>query len=264
MRKLLRKKFIANYIKDFIYVLLGVLCVFFTEYIVAPLPFIIGGFLILGSLLTIINYMVNKSYKDKENYEFIQAIVNLAVGLVFLFSYEFALTIFAFVWGVAGIYKGADCLHKVLHYISIKQKFLLELIEAIIEFTLGILLFIEFAHGLGNHIILLGFYLLITGVFSIFGISKEDAIEEKILSAEKMKKVLLTKNNSIKFNLDNDNESDIEENNSKTVESSDIVNENCSNESVVEKENNSKNNKNKNHKIKSKANESKEKTKNNK
>lgn len=163
-------KNVPETVTNIVYILVGLVCIFFSEYIMPAIPYIFGTLQCLVGLLAIIKYFVKKKYTDNESALLVWAGINIAVCLVFILHHELGLDIFALFWGIHAIINAVECFHKILYSISAKQKWLMFLIEGLIELVLGVMLLIEFSEGLATHIVILGVYLALIGLFGLFGV----------------------------------------------------------------------------------------------
>lgn len=163
-------KNIPETITSIVYLLVGLFCIFFSELVMPAIPYIFGTLQCLVGALAIIKYFVKKKYTDNDSALLVWAGINIAVGLVFILHHELGLDIFALFWGIHAIINAVECFHKILYSISSKQKWLTFLIEGLIELVLGVMLLIEFSEGLATHIVILGVYLALIGLFGMFGI----------------------------------------------------------------------------------------------
>ncbi len=177
-------KQLTNLASGIIYILVGLVLIFFSKYITPSVTYVFGALLIFNAILGFIQYFIDKGYK-KEYAGLEGTIINLALGVLFIVYHELGMTLFALFWGLHAMVNAFDGFHKTTYAIQNKQTWIFELVGAIIEFVLGIMLFIEFGEGISTHLILLGFYLAIVGIFAIFGID----IKKKESKTQKPKNV---------------------------------------------------------------------------
>ncbi len=175
-------KELPDYVSAIVYIIIGLALVIFCEQITPAIPYVFGGLLVLNGVLRVIKYFTQKLYKVADNSNLIIASIMLALGVVFICSPARGLELFALFWGIHAIISGVECLHRIFYYASRKQKWLIYLGEGIIEFVLGIMLLVEFGEGITTHLIILGVYLILIGIFSIFGVSLEKQGERPIES----------------------------------------------------------------------------------
>ena len=180
-------KELPDYVSAIVYIIIGLALVIFCEQITPAMPYVFGGLLVLNGVLRVIKYFTQKLYKVADNSNLIIASIMLALGVVFICSPARGLELFALFWGIHAIISGVECLHRIFYYASRKQKWLIYLGEGIIEFILGIMLLVEFGEGITTHLIILGVYLILIGIFSIFGVSLEKQGERPIESKDESK-----------------------------------------------------------------------------
>ena len=184
---MLREKLqqLPDIVSAIIYVIIGFCLIIFCEQITPAIPYVFGALLCLNGLLRVIKYFTQKLYKLADNSNLIIASILLALGVVFICSPARGLELFALFWGIHAIISGVECLHRIFYYASRKQKWLVYLGEGIIEFVLGVMLLIEFGEGITTHLIILGVYLVLFGIFGIFGIKLEKHGEKPIENEQK-------------------------------------------------------------------------------
>ena len=66
-------------------------------------------------------------------------------------------------WGVPGIIKGSEALNIALHQVYMKTHFGKEMLRAVIEILLGVLLLVDAKEALKYHVFILGIELLMVG-----------------------------------------------------------------------------------------------------
>lgn len=175
-------KELPDVVEGIIYILIGLALIIFCHQIAPAIPYIFGALLVLNGILRAIKYFAYKTYRTPDSTDLILAGILLAIGIVFICFPERGLEIFALFWGIHAIVSGVQCLHRLLYYASHKQKWLVYLGEGIIEFVLGVMLLIEFSEGITTHLIILGVYFILVGVFGLFGIKIEKHSEKPIVT----------------------------------------------------------------------------------
>ncbi len=179
-----------------IYLIIGAVFIIFSAPITPAIPYVLGSLFILNGLFYVIKYFLYKMYKQADCSELVVAGILLALGIVFVCFPERGLELFSVFWGIHAIISGVQCLHRLLYYATRKQKWFVFLIEGIVEFTLGVMLLIEFSEGITTHLIILGVYLLIVGIFGLFGVKIEKQGEKPIVD-EKGKAIGKVKSRSL-------------------------------------------------------------------
>lgn len=120
-----------------------------------------------------------KDYASLEKKKLERVIVIRAVAISILIQRENALVVVVIFWGLSGLNKSANYLNEALYYFSKKKGGFLPLIKAIIEFTLSILLIFDPLGKATEHILILGFELIIEGIFEMISIhnGKEEIMD---------------------------------------------------------------------------------------
>ena len=167
--KYIRKQ-LTNLASGIIYIIVGLILIFFSDFITPSVTYIFGGLLIFNAVIGIIQYFLNKAYKYEDNTSIQGVVLNLALGVLFMVYHELGMTLFALFWGLHAVVNAFEGFHKTAYALQNKQRWVYELVGAIVELVLGIMLFIEFGEGISTHLMLLGFYFAFVGVFAIFGI----------------------------------------------------------------------------------------------
>ena len=176
-----RLKNIPDVVLGILYLAIGAVLVIFSTPITPAIPYILGALFILNGFLYVVKYFLYKMYKQADCTELVVSGILLALGIVFVCFPERGLELFSVFWGIHAIISGIQCLHRLLYYATRKQKWFVFLIEGIVEFTLGVMLLIEFSEGVATHLIILGVYLLIVGIFGLFGVKVEKQGEKPIV-----------------------------------------------------------------------------------
>ena len=125
-----------------------------------------------------------KDYASFEEKKLEWSIVIIAVAISILIQRENALVVVVIFWGLSGLNKSANYLNEALYYFSKRKGGFLPLIKAIIEFTLSILLIFDPLGKATEHILILGFELIIEGVFEMISIhnGKEEIMDLILIS----------------------------------------------------------------------------------
>ena len=175
-------KELPDIVAGIIYLILGLALIIFSKPITPIIPYIFGALLILSGILRAIKYFTYKMYRTTNSTNLILAGILLSIGIIFICYPERGLELFALFWGIHAIVSGIQCFHRLFYYASYKQRWLVYLGEGLIEFVLGIMLFIEFSEGIATHLIILGVYFILVGFFGLFGIKIEKHGEKPIVA----------------------------------------------------------------------------------
>ncbi|WP_196000077.1 DUF308 domain-containing protein [Clostridium sp. 1001271B_151109_B4] len=164
------KKQIWDYISTILIIINGFICISYHEEIIGWLPNICAMVLLIKGIVKMIEGIKEKDYASLEEKKLERSLVIIAVAIAILIQRENALVVVVIFWGISGLNKSANYLNEALYYFSKKEGGFLPLIKAIIEFTLSILLIFDPLGKATEHILILGFELIIEGVFELISI----------------------------------------------------------------------------------------------
>ena len=173
------KKQIWDYISTILIIINGIICIIYHEEMIGWLPRICAIVLLIKGTIKMIEGIKEKDYASLEEKKLERSIVIIAVAIAILIQRENALVVVVIFWGLSGLNKSANYLNEALYYFSKRKGGFLPLIKAIIEFTLSILLIFDPLGKATEHILILGFELIIEGVFEMISIhnGKEEIMD---------------------------------------------------------------------------------------
>ena len=173
------KKRIWDYISAILVILNGVICIFYYEEVYKLVPTICSLVLLLKGIIMMIKGIKEKDYTSLEGKKFERSIILIAIAIGIFIRQNDAIFIVGVFWGLSGLNKAANYLNEALYYFSKRKGGFLPLIKAIIEFTLSILLIFDPLGKATEHILILGFELIIEGVFEMISIhnGKEEIMD---------------------------------------------------------------------------------------
>ena len=145
----------------------GIICIFFTDSLHKILPFLIATLMICLGTFDIIQGFRTGEYKSPETKLTSNGFMFLILGIVIFCYKTSSYTIIGAIWGTVGLIRGSEKLNTAICYISRKSPYIVELLSALIEFVLGILLLSEPSNNLHHHIVLLGMEAIVTGLHYI-------------------------------------------------------------------------------------------------
>ena len=170
------KKQIWDYISTILIIINGIICIIYHEEMIGWLPSICAIVLLIKGTIKMIEGIKEKDYASLEEKKLERSIVIIAVAIAILIQRENALVVVVIFWGLSGLNKSANYLNEALYYFSKKKGGFLPLI---IEFTLSILLIFDPLGKATEHILILGFELIIEGMFEMISIhnGKEEIMD---------------------------------------------------------------------------------------
>lgn len=122
--------------------------------------------LLLG-ICNIYRDVLIKEYKKPETKLTSNGIIMIVLGLVILYHHNNADSVIGSIRGLIGLAKGSEELNLAIYYMANKKAFLKELIQAILELLLSLLLLVDPMSAMKHHLFILGFELIILGLHII-------------------------------------------------------------------------------------------------
>ena len=172
------KNKIWDYISTILIIINGIICIIYHEEMIGWLPSICAIVLLIKGTIKMVEGIKAKDYASLEEKKLERAIIIIAVAIAILIQRDNALVVVVIFWGLLGLNKSVNYLNEALYYFSKKKGGFLPLLKAIVEFTLSILLIFDPLGKATEHILILGFELIIEGIFEIMSI--HDGKEELI------------------------------------------------------------------------------------
>ncbi len=155
-----------------IFVIIGLINIICSSRLTNILPMIIGSAMILTSGIALVFNILQKEYKSLDTMESSKNIVSIILGISILFQGSNAIPFIAIIWGISGLRKGTKGLEVVLYNKIHKNKYLLELLHALFELTISILLIYDPFEKIREHLVLLGIEMVAN---SLKFLSKDEA-----------------------------------------------------------------------------------------
>lgn len=149
-------------------IVLGTVCILFTEEIHAILPCILGVNMAGLGMCDIYRGVRSGEIRDQNTKLTANGIVMAVLGFVFLFRYRSADTVVGSIWGMIGLLKGSEELNLALYHIAEGSSFAKELLHAGVELFLAVLLLLDPLTATKHHLFLLGIELVLYG-FQMIG-----------------------------------------------------------------------------------------------
>ncbi|MEN8076558.1 DUF308 domain-containing protein [Clostridioides difficile] len=166
------KKAIWNKIGSLLIIINGIICLTFSEHILNLLPTICGITLLIKGLIQFAGGIKNKDYASLEQINLEKSIVAIAIAIGILLKQNESLFIIGMFWGLSGLIKSANSFNISLYNICNKKKFILILIESLVEFILSLMLIFDPFANVSHHILILGLELFLEGSIELFSKSE--------------------------------------------------------------------------------------------
>lgn len=149
----MRKENFGSYI---LLLTIGTLLIVFHEKISHILPYIIGGLTILISIGFLKDSFQSEELKKSETKKMATGLVMFIMAIIIIINKTDSINLIAVIWGMFGLIKGIDELSDAIYKHSQNKKYLIELIHAVIEISLAVLLIYNPFEKISEHIIILG------------------------------------------------------------------------------------------------------------
>lgn len=157
----------TGYCIAFIMGMLGCVCLLFVDFIYKLLPYLMGGFMAGTGVLAIIGAVLSKEYLKLETKLSSSGILVLVIGIAIMVRGTKADGLIGVAWGVLGLIQGSESLNVAIYNLAHKKKWPADMIQAIIQIALAMLLLVDPVSKLYPHMRILGLELLAMG-FHIF------------------------------------------------------------------------------------------------
>lgn len=146
-----------------IFIATGLAFLLLTEESYKLFPYTVACFLLVVGGIDVYRGIKTKEYKTAETKLLANGIVYLILAAVILHQRHESEYIIGALWGVLGIIKGSEALNTALHRMYMKTHYGKEMIRAVAEILLGVLLLVDAKATLKHHVFILGIELLLVG-----------------------------------------------------------------------------------------------------
>lgn len=151
-------------IKPFIFPILGIICIIWTEHVVRVLPYLLGSAMVIDGLLIGISCFWDKHFLNHDSEELVHGIVMFIMGFAFIIQGANSLGPIGTTWAIIGIRKASKLLDRAIRKSYMKEQFIIPFIGFLIRITLAVLLLFDTLEKLSTHIVILGLELVAIGV----------------------------------------------------------------------------------------------------
>lgn len=147
--------------------LLGILCLFFVDFLYGLLPYLMGGFMAGVGTLAMIDSVLAGEYRKLDTKLSSSGILMLVVGLAIIVRGSAADGLIGVAWGIFGLIQGSESLNVAIYNLANKKKWGMDMLQAAVQIALALLLLVDPVSKLYPHMRILGLELLAVG-FHIF------------------------------------------------------------------------------------------------
>ena len=148
--------------------LLGICLILWPNEVLSLFPPLIGAILSIVGGITILHAIITFKEAPSPWFKLMQGIINLAVGLVFIFNNNVSLAFLTILFGVYILISAATQLLYAIQGLFAKKRWIGDLLESIFQFFLGALILFGTFSGHALWARLLGLQFAITGASSLF------------------------------------------------------------------------------------------------
>lgn len=156
-----------------ILIVVGMIHIIFADYLKEKLTIITGITTINISLINLIRNIKKKEYKTLDTMKIPENIAALLLGIMTLFKGQNAISFIAIIWGITGLRKGVKGFNIALYNKVNNKQYIGKLVYAIIETALSILLVFDPFEKVEEHLVILGFEMIIISLKVAFYDEKE-------------------------------------------------------------------------------------------
>ena len=156
-------KLVEN-IRNIVFPILGVVFILFSDHVTRILPYLLGGAMVLASILWGINAFQNQNLVREHSEELTYSIILIIMGVAFIVQGSNALGAIGTTWAMIGIGKASKSLKQVFYRLCQKQHFAIPMIEFLLRMTLALILLFHPFEKFSTHIIILGLELIVVSI----------------------------------------------------------------------------------------------------
>lgn len=146
---------------------LGALCLFWVDLIYKLLPYIMGGLMAGTGVLAIAGAVLSKEYLKPETKLSSSGILVFVIGIAIIVRGGQADGLIGVAWGILGLIQGSESLNVAIYNLAHRKKWPADMLQAVVQITLALLLLVDPASKLYPHMRILGLEMLSMG-FHIF------------------------------------------------------------------------------------------------
>lgn len=172
------ERILSKIINPIIFIIVGLMNIIFANKLTKILPTISGIMLIATSIISLVHNIMKKEYKTLDTMKIPENVVSIILGISIVLKRDNAISFIAIVWGISGLRKGTKELNIAIYNKVHKNKFILELLHAIFELVISILLIYNPFEKIEEHLILLGIEMIISSTKYMFNDKKYKDIED--------------------------------------------------------------------------------------
>lgn len=151
---------IVENIRNIVFPILGVIFILFSNHVTRILPYLLGGAMVLASILWGINAFQNQNLVREHSEELTYSIILMIMGVSFILQGSNALGAIGTTWAMIGIGKASKSLKQAFYRLCQKDHFAIPMIEFLLRMTLALILLFHPYEKFSTHIIILGLELI--------------------------------------------------------------------------------------------------------
>lgn len=142
---------------------LGIQCLFLVDFTYRLLPYIMGGAMAGAGVLAIVGSVLSKEYLKLDTKLLSSGILVLVIGIAIIVCGEQADGLMGVSWGILGLIQGSESLNVAIYNLAHRKKWPADMLQAVVQIVLALLLLVDPASKLYPHMQILGLELLAMG-----------------------------------------------------------------------------------------------------
>lgn len=151
-------------VKPFLFPLLGLACILFSEHLTTVLPYIMGAAMAVFGILIGSGYFTSEEPAGQRSEDLTYGIVLFILGVAFIVQGQNALGVLGTVWAVIGVRKAAKSLNRAIGKIRAKEHFIAHAAEFLVRIALALVLLFDPFEKFSTHVAILGLELIVIHV----------------------------------------------------------------------------------------------------
>ena len=192
MKELIRKKEIKGILVSVLLIVLSIFLILKPEEMISTLLKVIGIFVLIAGAFDFVNYFLNKDETKLFDYGLFKGIMEITIGVLFIFKYETLISIFPMILGLLIIFINVFKLQLSLNLKMVDEnRYLLGVIISSLSIILGIVILLNPFESLKIVVIVSGSILLVSELSNIIysfmilkNIKKDNKVVRDIIEGE--------------------------------------------------------------------------------
>lgn len=168
---------LISYIFAVLYIAIGVLCVAITEQVQSVIPYIVGASMIAFGAVRFITALAQREYRTVKTNRTASSLIFVALGIMIIVEYDWAITFISIVWGILGLMEAARAFNHAFSKMAAGKVWLHHVVKGVVECVFAFMLLYRPDHHITLHIIVFGVQLIVGAVFMLPCVKRHFATE---------------------------------------------------------------------------------------